>query len=275
MDGAGTHLDEAARRFGAVPAGPVRSGVGDRSAGCPVEVGGVPRWLRVVAVPETRAHPLVWTGTASAAVLPDTVRRPALHAVAEWRTARLLVRAEILGLVEEPACSDTEALRAGLDLPDGWWHRLRASLDALAAVTTDRVPRTQVQLDRVLGGLFGTAVDATVTTWVTAHGDLRWTNLTRRTPYLLDWEFWGAAPAGTDAATLYCTSLLVPDVADRVRSEFADVLATHDGRLAQLCVCVQLLRHVDCGDLARPLHRLVEELVPTLAAGGRELTRSE
>lgn len=104
-------------------------------------------------------------------------------------------------------------------------------------------------------------VDPTVTTWVTAHGDLHWTNLTTSGPYLLDWEFWGAAPAGADAATLNCSSLLVQPMADRVYDEFAEVLDTPDGRLSQLCVIAQILRHRDCGDLAAPLRRHAEHLL--------------
>ncbi|MGH3885275.1 MAG: hypothetical protein ACRDSZ_01695 [Pseudonocardiaceae bacterium] len=66
----------------------------------------------------------------------------------------------------------------------------------------------------------------TVTTWSTAHGDLQWANLTAPAPYLLDWEGWGIAPAGYDAATLYCYSLLAPNTARRVYETFTDILDT-------------------------------------------------
>ncbi|ETA00037.1 hypothetical protein CcI156_22170 [Frankia sp. CcI156] len=264
MGNATDHLDEAARRLRAAPAGPIRLGIGGRSIGCVADVDGVRRWLRVVAVPESDVHPLVWTGTATAHALPRSVRRPAMQGGTEWYTGGTRIRAEVIDYIEEKVCSDTEVLRTELDLTAGWWRSLRASLDALAAQPTERVPRTQEQLRRVLVRLFGPSIDPTVGTWVTAHGDLRWSNITRRTPYLLDWEFWGAAPAGADAATLYCTSLLVPTVADQVYDQFGDVLTSRDGRLSQLCVAVQLLRHADHGDLGDPLRKLIDGILPTL-----------
>ncbi|MFC4906653.1 hypothetical protein [Actinomadura gamaensis] len=93
------------------------------------------------------------------------------------------------------------------------------------------------------------------------HGDLRWTNLTTRTPFLLDWEFWGLAPAGTDAATLYCTSLLVPDLAATIHDRYRHLLAIPDGRIAQLGICLQLRRHPDIGDLDQPLADLTQQLL--------------
>lgn len=81
--------------------------------------------------------------------------------------------------------------------------------------------------------------------------------------YLLDWEGWGMAPAGYDAATLYCHSLLVPGVAARVRAEFAEELDTPDGVRAQLLVVARMLGRSGQGDypeLVLPLHRLANEL---------------
>lgn len=66
----------------------------------------------------------------------------------------------------------------------------------------------------------------------------------------------GPSPAGTDAATLLCYSLLVPEVAETVRELFADSLDTATGRVAQLYVVARLLRRIDGGDypeLAAPI----------------------
>ncbi|MFI5800717.1 hypothetical protein [Streptomyces sp. NPDC051677] len=46
-----------------------------------------------------------------------------------------------------------------------------------------------------------------VSCWTTAHADVHWANLTSPLR-LLDWEAWGRAPEGFDAATLYAYSLL-------------------------------------------------------------------
>ncbi|MFH8407183.1 phosphotransferase [Streptomyces sp. NPDC018019] len=63
-----------------------------------------------------------------------------------------------------------------------------------------------------------------ITEWATAHGDLHFANLTADGPVILDWEGWGIAPYGYDAALLYVYSLLVPATAARIKQEFADVL---------------------------------------------------
>ena len=65
---------------------------------------------------------------------------------------------------------------------------------------------------------------------------------------LLDWEWWGRGPAGTDAASLLCYSLLVPEMVERVRSVFGDVLESESGRLAQLYVVSRLFRRMGMGD---------------------------
>lgn len=63
----------------------------------------------------------------------------------------------------------------------------------------------------------------------------------------MDWEGWGQAPEGFDAATLYAYSLLQPDVAARVRDAFP-VLGSPVGLAAEATVCAQLLQTVARGD---------------------------
>ncbi|MGA4544663.1 hypothetical protein ACPA54_32195 [Uniformispora flossi] len=210
-----------------------------------------PAWLRVLVAAPGTVPDLLRDGAVSAAVLDGQgVAKPRLLGHVDFDYGEFVCRAELSTPVDEPTVSAGEVLQTDPRLPDAWWAGLRASLTALAAVPTGRCPRTQQQIDRVLGTVYGPDLDTTVHTWATAHGDLRWSNLTARTPVILDWEFWGTAPVGTDAATLYCTSLLVPDVADEIRHRFADVLDTSDGRLAQLGIIAQLLRHPDRADLA-------------------------
>ncbi|MFJ8469813.1 hypothetical protein [Streptomyces swartbergensis] len=63
----------------------------------------------------------------------------------------------------------------------------------------------------------------------------------------MDWEGWGRAPEGFDAATLYASSLLQPDTAARVREAFP-VLSSPAGLAAEATVCAQLLQTVARGD---------------------------
>ncbi|MET8247789.1 phosphotransferase [Streptomyces sp. NPDC005202] len=101
-----------------------------------------------------------------------------------------------------------------------------------------------------------------ITDWATAHGDLHPANLTT-SPYLLDWEGFGLAPVGYDAAMLLAYCLLVPDVAQRVRDTFP-ILDTALGRVAQIIVVTELLQSASRGD--HP------ELVPALTALAADLT---
>jgi hypothetical protein len=85
-----------------------------------------------------------------------------------------------------------------------------------------------------------------VTCWTAAHSDLHWANVTPPLR-ILDWEGWGRAPEGFDAATLYAYTLLQPDLAARVRDAFP-VLGSPAGLAAEATVCAQLLQTVACGD---------------------------
>ncbi len=90
---------------------------------------------------------------------------------------------------------------------------------------------------------------------------MHWANLTEPLR-LLDWEGWGMAPEGFDAATLYAHSLLQPDTAARVRTAFP-VLGSPAGLAAEAAVCAQLLQTVARGDnlvLGGPLRNWAEEL---------------
>ncbi|MGW2328972.1 hypothetical protein ACWC5C_24890 [Streptomyces sp. NPDC001700] len=98
---------------------------------------------------------------------------------------------------------------------------------------------------------------------VTGHGDLHWGNLTTAPLTLLDWERWGLVPLGYDAGLLHANSLLVPDVADRVRQEFGAVLDTPDGRAGELAALAEMLQAVARGwypDLAPRLLARAEAL---------------
>ncbi|MFF8745594.1 hypothetical protein [Streptomyces californicus] len=204
-------------------------------------------WVRVERRPLDRITDQGWNGTESAARL-EGVAQPAWRGCVVWRDTDepVMWRADetdlLLGtpigtavLVEEPALSEE------------WWRAFGASLDALARNTTGRVATpdtltiTQGLLTESIRGVFPEAIDTAVARWVPAHADLNWANMSAPVFSLFDWEDWGNAPQGLDAATLWAASLAVPALADRVRSERRHDFESRDGKLMTLFVCAKIL----------------------------------
>lgn len=203
-------------------------------------------WLRVVSQEPQWAQGNTWTGTVDAAAITG-LHKPQVLEVFEWEQV-WVQRAEVMTIMPGRPCSATDVLRSDLALPDEWWSDLRRSLDRLAATPTERVNADQEKVSQRIRERFGPTVDTAVTRWETVHGDLRWSNLVQPRFGILDWELWGRGPAATDAATLYCYSLLVPEMAERVHAAFRDQLDSRWGRVAQLYVTARLLRRIDGGD---------------------------
>lgn len=240
----------------------------DRSAGARVATTAGPRWLRLVVEQHSWAGGAFWTGNADANVITGAAR-PRVLRHWDWTAGDWAVRAELMTLLPGNRCSPTPELRRPLTLGPAWWARLWSSLAAVAATPTSRVALGQDDLSRRLEMFFGDrAGDPTVTTWTAAHGDLHWANLLAPDCALVDWEGWGVAPAGYDAACLYVHTLLAPATAAAVHAELAPLLDTRDGLLAQLYATTRVLMRVDQGDypgMAVPLHRNVEKVLARLA----------
>lgn len=200
-------------------------------------------WVRIQWRRADRMNGQSWTGAECASVLTG-VSKPQLRRSVRWQDeARNTVwRADEMTMVEAPVIAENGSITNDPELSDVWWSGLKGSLTALASYRTDRVGMGQAHLTRRLIEVFGDDVDTSVDEWGTAHADLHWGNLTSPDCYLLDWEDWGTAPRGYDAANLWGFSLGVPSVADRVHHEFQQDLATRSGRLSQLLFCANVLR---------------------------------
>jgi hypothetical protein len=242
-------LQLAADHFSLELYGPQVFGWRDRTVGSRAKSGGRTVWLRVSWASPQWADGSYWTGNQDAAGISG-VPKPRILDMYDWEGARYRNRAEVMTLVEDPPCSRTPELTHVVDLPDAWWHDLRAALDALATHETDRRVTDQQKVSRRLLAFYGTAADPQVERWTTAHGDLNWSNLTAPTLELLDWESFGVAPAGYDAATLYVLALNAPATARRLEEVFGDVLASPDGVRSQLHVIGRYLKRVEIGDFA-------------------------
>jgi hypothetical protein len=145
------------------------------------------------------------------------------------------------------------------------------SLDTLAAATTIRIATpslkviTQERMTATIQDVFPD-IDTTVGEWVPAHADLGWANLTAPTCYILDWEDWGMAPRGWDAATLWSSSLAVPTLANRLVEERAADFGSRVGKLAQLFHCAGLIAAPTgyAGPLLEPAQAAAAELLTSL-----------
>lgn len=246
----------------------LRSGIGGRTLSGPVKVPtGGEAWLRVMSSP--RPEGKIWEGaTLAEEVFSDDVPRPRLLADYTWSADGVYFRAHLWERVRGRMLSDSPALTSPPDVSDDWWRSLRTAADAVgrAPLPPGREVMTQAFINRIPGflpELEGAAL--TVGEWRTAHGDLHWANLTRDPLQVLDWEGWGAAPAGYDAAVLLAYSLPVPSVAERVRNEFAAELVTPTGRLAQLVICAEIIQASERDDLHARLRLYAENLVAELA----------
>jgi hypothetical protein len=228
-------------------------------------------WVRIEMRDFDRIDGQGW-GVECAAIL-EGVSKPAWTQGFSWLDTDLGVmwRADETEYVIDSPIKPGGILTAGPALPASWWMTFNASLTALAGHTTMRVatpglrPITQARVAETIRGLFPD-VDATIDEWAPAHGDLAWSNLTAPNCYLLDWEDWGMAPRGFDAATLWSESLAVTALAEQVYLERRAELDSRSGTLARLYQCSELLAAgLDyAGPLFEPAKAAAAELVNSL-----------
>ncbi|MEB3371290.1 aminoglycoside phosphotransferase [Saccharopolyspora mangrovi] len=239
------NLTRAAAHFAVEIEGEPAFGWRLRSIGAPARnADGAPRWLRVVSEFPEWASGEFWTGNAEANMLPASIPRPRVLGTTEWADGRHQ-RAELATRLPGRPCSTDDAPVQPLRLDPAWWAALRYTLATLAATPTRRTHADQERVTRRIRGAFGDQLDTHVERWETVHSDLHWNNLMQPEFGLLDWEGWGRGPAGIDAATLLCCSLLNPDTYRDVRSAFADILDSPTGRVAQLYATARLLHRVE------------------------------
>ncbi|WP_147341202.1 hypothetical protein [Actinomadura logoneensis] len=159
-------------------------------------------------------------------------------------------------------------MTAPLELPDSWFGRLREAVETLSATPAPpgRGPViTQDYVHRALPRYVGAAeTETTVHRWSLAHGDLHWANITAPELNILDWEGFGPAPHGFDAAHLHAYTLPTPDIAARVRDTFADTLHTDEGRQAELIVAAIILQAADRDPVHAHLAPLLKEHIANL-----------
>jgi hypothetical protein len=229
-----------------------------RSLGKPVIAPDGPAWLRVASAPAGPASAIFWNGAVEAErSLPRSIPRPRLRAWHDWDNQDWRYRAELYDHLTDRPASPGPILKHNLGPPKSWWTAMRAMLTNLATVHTDRLAVCQQFLDSAMPRLLGAPIDTTAPApWTTAHGDFHFANITAPAFHVLDFEGWGLAPAGYDAATLHTFSLLVPAVTERVRRELGPLLDSPAGQYAELAVITERLHalaHSEPSALDEPL----------------------
>lgn len=258
----------ARRALRAQPAIPPREAWGwqGRSLGLAVVASDGPAWLRVAAAPAGEADATFWNGAVDAErVLPRTIPRPRLHRWHDWQSQHWQYRAELYAYLPAGPVSSAPVLTETADLPDSWWVQMRSALADMAAVPTGRVAVRQQFLDYAMPRwLGGPASTRSPSPWAAAHGDFHFANICAPVFCAIDFEGWGMAPEGYDAATLHTFSLLVPETAARIRRELAHLLDTPAGRYAELVVITERLHAASSADdlaLQEPLRRRAATLL--------------
>jgi hypothetical protein len=221
-----------------------RAVVKRRSVGAPADRG---TWVRIELRGLERLDGQGW-GTEASAVLRG-VPVPAWHAGVSWLDAGrgAMWHADETELIKEAPVARASGAAS---LPPSWWASLHAALGAMARhqtprkATPDSEPITPGRIASVIGRVFP-GIDTAVTEWACAHADLGWSNLTGPQLWLLDWEDWGMAPRGTDAARLWFASLTDPALTRQVTTCLGDDLASRAGQVMALFECAGWLAHAD------------------------------
>lgn len=230
-------------------------------------------FVRVEARPVAKITGQGWNGVEAAAIL-EGISKPEWYRGTAWKdtTQPLMWRADETELITSLPIKPGGTLTTEPTLTDAWWATLNTSLDALAQATTTRVATspsfgliTQEHISSIIHRVFPD-VNTTIDEWVPAHADLAWTNLTEPDCFLLDWEDWGIAPRGLDAASLRGESLALPALADRVYRERREDLESRSGRIAQLFYCSKLIGGPDgwAGPLLEPAKTIAAQLLKDL-----------
>jgi hypothetical protein len=202
-----------------------------------------PAWLRVSHAAKGRLVDTFWTGAVEAHEhIPPSVPRPALRLSRDWIDSDEAYRAELYDHAGASVIDSSTAITSSPALPGRWWAEVRAALAAIATISTLRMTIQPGFLNWAMPHyLMISHANYTAIPWVTAHGDFHFGNLCGPRLAILDWEGWGLAPPGYDAATLHSYSLLVPEATTQIARELGNLLGSPGGQYAELAVITEML----------------------------------
>lgn len=205
-------------------------------------------WVRIECRGRERLDGQAW-GLESAATIRG-VPIPTWHSGLSW----LDIERDVMWRADETAYVDQRPVGRASNapgLPPSWWAAFDGALDELAAhptarnATPDLEPINAARVGAAIIRVFPECTQVSLDEWTTAHADLNWANMTGPTLWIMDWEDWGLAPRGLDAASLWGGSLTVPEVAATIYEQRRADLECSTGKLMRLFKCAELLSWAD------------------------------
>ena len=201
-------------------------------------------WVKVSAM---MGVPTNWLRDGELIAMPD-VPKPHVIARREWAADGRHWLALQTMLATSPVVEQTHwAGDRALSVSDAWIAELRDALSKVNRMQTPRMRATQKEVADVIKRHFGRNAPSFADEWQVAHGDLHWNNVTTPTLTILDWQCWGLAPRGCDAAFLVAFSCRHPSLAMRLEQAFASDLTRQSGRVAQLYAIGHILDNIRAG----------------------------
>jgi hypothetical protein len=258
---------QGCRLLNLTSAGDAKYGYRRKSIGAPVrDANGSSGWLKIVGFRSRRGN---WTGEAE--LTADSVAdvpKPALLNHAQWSRDKLTWRALHFAFAPAAMVADTAwVFAAPRNLDEGWYAELKRAVGKTSDTPISRWQSHPGTIAKTIVDRFGSRAPFQVSEWRTAHGDLGWNNITAPELVLIDWEYWGAAPRASDAATLLTNSVMEPGTYRRIEELFADDLDTSSGLVARLYQIARRLSEIEAGYADPRQHRPLE------AEAGRLLRR--
>jgi hypothetical protein len=257
-------ISEACRIVDAVPQGEPRRSRWSQTVGGQIRGrDGTASWVKIACISSELAD---WLRAGeltapSVAGLP----RPEILREFEWTDGSVRWHALQLSLAPSPVILGQPWIADPIhSIEDRWIAELKRAIEATNKVPLARWAVHPGRIARVIAQRFGKRAPYAIDEWQTAHGDLNWSNVTAPDLMLLDWEFWGAAPRGYDAATLLAHSFIDPVLFRRVETVFADDLNTRSGIVSRLYQFASQLDKVETGLRDPREHRIAEAEVRRL-----------
>jgi hypothetical protein len=240
-------VQDASGRLGATAEGEIHSGAKRTGIGSKlIQPDGSPAWLKITAKGGKTEH---WhrRGEQLAQAI-DGVPKPAILRELEWNFEGTDLHAFVYSFMPSPSVQPTPWVSAPMpELDDAWIAALAQSLRRVGEQPLTRWTVHPGPVARMVGQRFGRRAPYDVDEWHMAHGDLHWGNVTAPALSLIDWEFYGAAPRGFDAAMLLMFASNDLELYERFETAFADDLNTRSGLIARLYTIAARLRRIEEG----------------------------